>query len=58
MKVDTRSSLLRTALVLAATLAPQVHGAEIPDLIIRNVHIIGTGSQTEHTRQPDGTYPR
>jgi len=49
MKVDTRSFVLITALILAATLAPQVHGAEIPDLIIRNVHIIGTGSQTEHT---------
>jgi len=49
MKVDTRSFVLIIALILPATLAPQVHGAEIPDLIIRNVHIIGTGSQTEHT---------
>ena len=49
MKVDTRNFVLSTALILAATLAPQAYGAEIPDLIIRNVHIIGTGSQTEHT---------
>jgi phosphate-selective porin OprO/OprP len=49
MKVDTRSFVLSTALILATALAPQVYGAEIPDLIIRNVHIIGTGSQTEHT---------
>jgi len=49
MRVDARNFVLSTALILAATLVPQAYGAEIPDLIIRNVHIIGTGSQTEHT---------
>jgi len=49
MSVDKRGFVLVTILIVAAVLAPRAYGAEIPDLIIRNVHIIGTGSQTEHT---------
>lgn len=50
MRIDTRNLVLVAVLVLASMLPPRASGEEIPDLIIRNVHIIGTGSQTEHTR--------
>jgi len=49
MRVVERILVLLTVLILATMSAPRAYGAEIPDLIIRNVHIIGTGSQTEHT---------
>lgn len=49
MRVAARHFVLITVLILAAILAPRANGEEIPDLVIRNVYIIGTGSQTEHT---------
>lgn len=49
MKLDTRHLIVVTVLLFAVTLAERANGEAIPDLIIRNVHIIGTGSQTEHT---------
>jgi hypothetical protein len=49
MRVYTRDFVLITAVILTAVLAPRAYGEKIPDLIIRNVNIIGTGSQTEYT---------
>ena len=49
MRVAARGFVTITLLILAVVLAAPAIGEEIPDLIIRNVHIIGTGSQTEHT---------
>jgi hypothetical protein len=49
MRVYTRDFVLITAVILTAVPAPRAYGEEIPDLIIRNVNIIGTGSQTEYT---------
>ena len=49
MRVDALNFVLGTSLIFVAMLAPRAIGEEIPDLVIRNVHIIGTGSQTEHT---------
>lgn len=49
MRVYTRDFVLITAVILTAVLAPRAYGEEIPDLIIRNVNIIGTGSQTKYT---------
>ena len=49
MRVHARDFVLIAVLILAAALAPRANGEEIPDLIIRNVHIVGTGSQTENT---------
>ena len=47
MRVDGRNFVLITVLIFAAMLAPRAYGEEIPDLIIRNAHIIGTGSQLD-----------
>jgi phosphate-selective porin OprO/OprP len=49
MRVDTRDFVLITVLILTAVLAPRAYGEEVPDLIIHNVYIVGTGSQTENT---------